>query len=128
MTPVLLHVLLALAGGPRHGYGILGEIAERTGGEFELGPSTLYYSLGRLEDAGLIEPGEAPETPDGGSPGERSGRPRAGRSDTAQPHEAQRRYYALSEQGRKVLEREIGALSRIIAHARTAGVAPGTRE
>ena len=54
-TPAMFQILLALADGDRHGYGILREVEARTGGEFRLGPGTLYRSLGRLLDAGLIQ-------------------------------------------------------------------------
>jgi DNA-binding PadR family transcriptional regulator len=111
MTPALFHVLLALAEGPRHGYALLGAIAERTGGRIELGPSSLYYSLGRLEDAGLIT-----ET----APG----------AEGDEPHEEQRRYYRLTSRGRRHLSDELGLLHGIVDHARAIGfgAAPAGRE
>ena len=67
LTPVVLNVLLALADGERHGYGIMLEVRERTGGRVRLGPGTLYGAIKRLKEGGVIEesgqrpePGEAP--------------------------------------------------------------------
>jgi DNA-binding PadR family transcriptional regulator len=56
------HILVSLAGDDRHGYSILQEIAERTGGEVRLSPSTLYSAIKRLLEEGLIE--ELEERPD----------------------------------------------------------------
>ncbi len=50
-----LEILLTLAGGPQHGYGIKHEVDQRTEGAVQLGAGTLYAALQRLEDAGLIE-------------------------------------------------------------------------
>src|SRR5829696_401800 len=54
LTPVALNVLLALADGERHGYGIMLEVRERTGGKVRLGPGTLYGAIKRLKEGGLI--------------------------------------------------------------------------
>jgi DNA-binding PadR family transcriptional regulator len=108
LTPPLYHVLLTLADGPSHGYSLIGSVAERTGGRVELGPSSLYYALGRLEDAGLI---------------------RACAPDSAadHPHGEQRRYYELTARGRRRLREEMEILSGIMEHARAAGFASGGR-
>ena len=106
ITPVLFHMLLSLAEGDKHGYALLGELAARTDGQLELGPSSLYYSLGRLEDAGLIR--RADRTVPGDD-----------------PHEEQRRYYALTAAGRDKLEAEVGMLSSIVDHARAIGFTGG---
>jgi len=108
LTPAHLHVLLLLAEGPRHGYGLLGGVAERSGGRIELGPSSLYYTLGRLEDAGLIRETEAPGSP-----------------EDAVPHEEQRRYYELTGSGRERLAREVELLDDIVEHARRIGLEAG---
>jgi DNA-binding PadR family transcriptional regulator len=55
LTPAVFHVLLALADGPSHGYGIMREVGERTGGATQLGPGTLYRSIQRMLVDGLIE-------------------------------------------------------------------------
>jgi len=54
LTPALFHVLLALVDGERHGYAILKDVAERTGGKVELGTGTLYGIIKRLLADGLI--------------------------------------------------------------------------
>jgi DNA-binding PadR family transcriptional regulator len=108
LTPPLYHVLLTLAEGPSHGYALIASVGERTDGKVELGPSSLYYALGRLEDAGLIRVC-APE-PSGD-----------------QPHEEQRRYYELTEVGRRRLRGEIEILSGIVRHARSVGLVSGGR-
>ena len=103
MTPAFFHLLLSLSRGARHGYALMKEIEERTDGRISLGPSSLYYSLGRLEDVGLIEETEGPDAGD-------------------EPHEERRRYYALTEAGRSRLEAESEILAGIVAHARATGV------
>ena len=55
LTPAVFHVLLALADGPSHGYGIMQEVEEFTGGSTRLGPGTLYRSIQRMLVDGLIE-------------------------------------------------------------------------
>jgi DNA-binding PadR family transcriptional regulator len=103
MTPAFFHLLLSLSSGPRHGYTLMKEIEERTDSRVSLGPSSLYYSLGRLEDAGLIEETEGPDVGD-------------------EPHEERRRYYTLTDKGRLRLEAESEILAGIVAHARATGV------
>jgi len=55
LTPAVFHVLLALADGPSHGYGIMQEVDEFTAGSTRLGPGTLYRSIQRMLVDGLIE-------------------------------------------------------------------------
>jgi len=55
LTPAVFHVLLALADGPSHGYGIMQEVEEFTAGSTRLGPGTLYRSIQRMQVDGLIE-------------------------------------------------------------------------
>jgi DNA-binding PadR family transcriptional regulator len=55
LTPAVFHVLLALADGPSHGYGIMQEVDEFTAGSTKLGPGTLYRSIQRMLVDGLIE-------------------------------------------------------------------------
>ena len=63
LPPAAFHILLALAGGDRHGYAIMQEVAAGTGGKLKLGPGTLYGSIKRLLSDGLIaEAGERPTT------------------------------------------------------------------
>src|SRR5262245_35870871 len=88
------HILLALAEGERHGYGIMSDVARITDGATTLGPGTLYTSIKRLFEAGLIE--ESGNRPDPKLDDER------------------RRYYALSGLGRKVLAAELERLSKLL--------------
>jgi DNA-binding PadR family transcriptional regulator len=54
LTPAVLHILLALATEERHGYGIMKQVELESGGKVKMGPGTLYGSVGRMIDAGLI--------------------------------------------------------------------------
>jgi DNA-binding PadR family transcriptional regulator len=54
LTPAVLHILLALATQERHGYGIMKQVKSDSQGKVKMGPGTLYGSLGRMIDAGLI--------------------------------------------------------------------------
>ena len=54
LSSATLHILLALAGGNLHGYGIIKEVARNSDGHYRLGPGTLYDNLKKLMDAGLI--------------------------------------------------------------------------
>ena len=70
LTPTQFHILVTLADGERHGYGIMQAVEERTGGEVEVGPGTLYRSLRQLLDRGLIQEvnGTGEEASDAGPP------------------------------------------------------------
>jgi DNA-binding PadR family transcriptional regulator len=64
LTPAVFHVLLALADGERHGYAIMQEVAENTGGQIKMGPGTLYGTIKRLLEARMIEESEQRPDPD----------------------------------------------------------------
>ncbi len=96
LTPVVFHTLLALAGGPLHGYGISQEVEEASEGRIRMGPGTLYGSLQRMQKAGLLRPAETTE---------------AGVAEG--PHAHRRRYYALTEEGEKALREEAGRIHQI---------------
>ncbi|CAN5722982.1 PadR family transcriptional regulator [soil metagenome] len=100
LSLAVIHILLALADGARHGYAIKQEVESRTGGSVRLGPGTLYEAIQRLEEGGLIEEGDAADEPANGQA-------------------AQRRYYALTERGWTVLRDELRHLGGIVDHART---------
>lgn len=97
LTPVVLHLLLALADEPqgKHGYALAREVEELTDGQIRMGPGTLYGSIQRMLDASLIE--------------ER--RTRAGDDE-------RRRYYRLTAFGRTVLSLEVARLANVVAIAR----------
>lgn len=94
----VLHILLALADGPRHGYAIKQEIESRTHGAIRLGPGTLYEAIQRLEAGGLID--------------------EAGAADPANGQEAQRRYYRLTPRGWAALRADVAQLGAIVDLAR----------
>jgi len=88
------HILLSLAAGEQHGYGIMQEVLDRTSGKVRLWPATLYGSLKRLIEEGLIE--------------ESSDRPARELDD------ARRRYYRLTRLGRRVLDAESERLHDLV--------------
>lgn len=98
LSPVVLHLLLALASGERHGYAMAREVEDTTGGQVRVGPGTLYGSIQRMLAAGLIE-----------------GAPR--RRRTADDDE-RRRYYRITALGRRALELELERLAQVVRSAR----------
>lgn len=96
LTPAVFHILLALADVDRHGYGIASEVSRRTDGDVKLGPGTLYGTLTRMLDAGLIE---------------EKARARAAADE-------RRRYYTLTAFGRDVARAEARRLARLVDVAR----------
>lgn len=98
LTPAVFHILLALADGERHGYGIMREITERTQGSVRMGPGTLYGTIQRMLNDGLIV--VADERPDPAHDDER------------------RRYYRLTVEGRRVLAAEVERYAQVVAVAR----------
>jgi len=107
LSPQQFHILLALTDAERHGYGIILEIAERTGGLLRLGTGTLYTALARLVGSELIA--------------ESARRPAAAADDD------RRRYYKLTALGRAVLRAEAARLDALVQQARRKGVQPGNR-
>jgi DNA-binding PadR family transcriptional regulator len=105
LTPAVFHILLALAEGERHGYAIMREVAEQSGGRMRLGPGTLYGSIRRLLEEGLIEETET-------------------RPDPALDDE-RRRYYRLTPEGRRVAQAEAERLDSLARTARARGLLPG---
>jgi DNA-binding PadR family transcriptional regulator len=97
----VLHIMLALADQPRHGYAIRQEVERRTQGAVRLGPGTLYEAIQRLEDAGLIEQAPLPRD-----------------VEPANGQEAQRRYYQLTEPGWTSLREDLRLLGDLVAVAR----------
>lgn len=103
LTPLTYQVLLAMADGALHGYGVIKEVSARTKGEMELEAGTLYAAIKRLRDEGLIDVA-AP--------------PRRGNVDS------RRRYYRLTPFGRQVLKRESERLLDLVELARAKKVLP----
>src|ERR1035438_10468246 len=88
------HIMLTLAGGEQHGYGIMQEVLNRTTGKVHLWPATLYGSIKRLIEAELIA--ESAERP------------------APELDDARRRYYRLTPLGRRVLEAESDRLQELV--------------
>jgi DNA-binding PadR family transcriptional regulator len=68
MSPIWFQILLTLADADRHGLGVMQDVLERTGGAMRLWPAMLYRNLQKLQQEGLIEEVDGPETPMAGSP------------------------------------------------------------
>jgi DNA-binding PadR family transcriptional regulator len=98
LTPAVFSILLALADGEKHGYAIMQEVQTDTGGAIRLGPGTLYGSIDRLEAARMVEESDA--------------RPAPAADDE------RRRYYRLTDFGRKVLEAEVARVRQTMVIAR----------
>lgn len=98
LTQSEFHILLSLAVGDRHGYGIMKDVEARTDGAINLGPGTLYGSIRRLLDRGWIEP--TVDRPDD------------------ELGDQRRRYYRLTAIGRRVAKAEAERLARLVASAR----------
>jgi DNA-binding PadR family transcriptional regulator len=64
LTPAVLHILLALSTGERHGYGIMKQVVSESRGKVKMGPGTLYGSIGRMIEAGLIRESERKVDPE----------------------------------------------------------------
>lgn len=98
LRSVEFHILLALAGDERHGYAILQEVEQLTGGELRLEPGTLYRALHRmLKDGWVAESARRP---------------------AAQSDDERRRYYRLTPLGRRIATAEADRLSRLVTVAR----------
>jgi DNA-binding PadR family transcriptional regulator len=95
----MFNVLLALAGGDRHGYAILKEVEEQTSGEVQLSTGTLYGIIKRLLADGLIE--------------------EVRRRPVIENDDARRRYYHLTDAGREVAVAEARRMEKLVARARS---------
>ena len=107
LTPAVLDIVLALGDDELHGYGIMREVRQRTDGRRRLAPGTLYRSLRQMQERGLVE--ESLERPVPSLDDER------------------RRYYRLTELGRRVAAAEVERLEGLVRAARSKGLAPSAR-
>lgn len=102
LTPATLHILLALAGGDRHGYAIMQEVARHSGNQYRLGPGTMYENLDKLLARGLVK-----------------------RVSSRVPSDdPRRRYYRLTELGSRVLAADIERLKNVVREAKLCLAAP----
>lgn len=88
LTPAVFHILLALADGPLHGYAIMQAVEQTAGPELRMGPGTIYGSLQRMEDAGLVK-------------------------ELTTRSDDRRRVFGLQPAGRRALEAEAQRLARL---------------
>ena len=98
LTPPVFHILLALADEERHGYGIMQDVARQTDNALQLGPGTLYGCIKRMLAAGLVE--ESDERPD------------------LELDDERRRYYRMTELGRKTARAEASRLAGAVSAAK----------
>ena len=102
LTAVVLSILLSLADGEKHGYAIMKEVSLTEGGSLSMGPGTLYGSLDRMVNSGLV-------------------------AETESTDNDRRRYYRITEFGSKVLQAELARLRHIMNAARRKGVGEAVR-
>src|ERR1700676_3714501 len=102
LPTAVFHILIALADRDRHGYSIMQDVAARTEGKVQLSAGTLYSSIRRMLEQGVID--ELAESPDPSSTDER------------------RRYYRLTRFGRRVAAAEVDRLNTLVKQARASGL------
>jgi DNA-binding PadR family transcriptional regulator len=103
LTPAAFNILLSLAHAPQHGYAIIQSVKTQTEGRVKLGPGTLYTTIKRLLETGLIE--ETTERPE--------------------DDDERRRYYQLTPNGRRIAQAEAEHLERLVNQARAVRLLKG---
>jgi DNA-binding PadR family transcriptional regulator len=103
LPPATLHILLAVADEDRHGYAIIQDVEARTGGELRLSAGTLYRSVARMVEQGLIT----------------EVTPRRTRTD-----DERRRYYRITPFGTAAARAELRRLAQLVRFGRARGLAP----
>src|SRR3954463_6372404 len=98
LTPAVLHILLALANEERHGYGIMKQVESDSQGKVRMGPGTLYGSIGRMLEAGLIRETDKKIDPD--------------------LDDERRIYYQTTALGKKTLSAELDRYREVVAIAK----------
>jgi len=106
LQPTTFHILLSLADEDRHGYAIILDVARRTNGEIRLSAGTLYRSIQRMLELGLITETKTRPAPE--------------------MDDERRRYYRITPFGTAVARAEAGRLSSLLKMARSCGVVPRT--
>lgn len=106
LQPATFHILLSLTDEDRHGYAIILEVGRRTQGELKLSAGTLYRSIQRMLEAGLILEARSRPAPE--------------------LDDERRRYYRITPLGRAAAEAEAGRLRDLLKMARLCGVSPRT--
>jgi DNA-binding PadR family transcriptional regulator len=103
LSSATLHILLALAGGNLHGYGIIKEVTRNSDGHYRLGPGTLYDNLKKLMEAGLVA--------DAATSSSSKRKPASSREDD-------RRFYTLTKDGKNALAAEVDRLQSVVREAK----------
>jgi len=106
LTPAVLHILLALSTQERHGYGIMKQVEEDSHSKVKMGPGTLYGSLGRMIDAGLIRESDKKIDPE--------------------MDDERRVYYKITGAGQKALAAELERYNDVVTLAKRKPVSPLT--
>ncbi len=106
LTPAVLHILLALSTKERHGYGIMKQVEADSQGKVNMGPGTLYGSLGRMLEAGLIRESDKKIDPE--------------------MDDERRVYYKITGLGRKALAAELRRYREVVAVATSNKLLPNT--
>ena len=104
LQPAVFHILMVLAEGDNHGYAIIGAIAARTDGRVKIGAGTLYRSIQRMLEEGLVT--EIDERP------------------APEEDDERRRYYRITPFGRKAAMAETQRLADLVKLARSSGLTP----
>jgi hypothetical protein len=123
LKPKVLHILLALADGPRHGYSIMQEVAARTDGQVRIWPAAMYGTLRELEDLDWIvesenRPGNDRRNDDRRNDDRRNDDRRNDDRSNDVRNDVRRRYLALTPLGKRVLSGEVRRLEAIVGRAR----------
>ena len=105
LPPATFHILLALGTGERHGYAIILDVETRTGGALRLSAGTLYRSIARMVEQGLIMEVEKRRTRD---------------------EDERRRYYRILPFGKEVARAEMARLTELVRLAKASGLTPRT--
>ena len=105
LTPAVFHILLALFGKERHGYDIMQQVTADSGDAVKMGPGTLYGSLDRMIEAGLVAKGNTRDL-------------RGPRHGVTRAQDPRRIYYRLTALGQTTLRAETERLSRVARVAR----------
>jgi DNA-binding PadR family transcriptional regulator len=106
LTPAVFHILLALSTGERHGYGIMKQVEADSQGKVTMGPGTLYGSLKRMLDAGLVKESDKRVDPE--------------------MDDERRIYYQITGVGAKALAAELDRYKRIVTLAQEKKLFPKT--
>ena len=106
LTPAVLHILLTLSTKARHGYGIMKQVESDSQGKVRMGPGTLYGSIGRMIEAGLMRESDKKIDPE--------------------MDDERRVYYKITALGQKALAAELERYREVVAVARQRRLSPGT--